>query len=99
MPDTNLTDPMGSPRHARGMKRPPLPVRIAILVAALALLGLAMCARSKPPAQPAANPPTQAPSAEDNGGSGTPQKVEEEGDMSKRKPNHFPATKAPGPIY
>ena len=99
MADTNLTHPEGSSRHARGMKRPPLPVRVGILVAALALLGLAMCARSKPPAQPAATPPAPTQQVPDAEPKTEPPQVEE-GDMSKQKPrDHFPATKAPGRIY
>ena len=82
------------------MKRPPPAVRVAVLIAAVACLGLTMCARTqKPPpnppvqqhqqqAQPAKpqQPPPQAPALE-------------EGDMAKRKPTYFPATKAPGGMY
>jgi len=70
---------------------------VAVLVGAVACLGLTMCARTqKPPPQqsrpqqaqpqPQPNPPPQAPALE-------------EGDMAKRKPTYFPATKAPGGMY
>ncbi|HEU0037552.1 MAG TPA: hypothetical protein VFQ53_43375 [Kofleriaceae bacterium] len=88
------------------MKRPPPALRIAILVAAVACLGLAMCARSKPaPTNPPASqvqqaptPETQPSNEEQNGGSGTEMK-REEGKMGKQPRESFPATKAPGMMY
>jgi len=63
------------------MKRPPPGLRVAIVVAAVACLGLTMCARTPKP--PPAAPKKAAPQLE-------------EGKMSKQKPTYFPATKAPG---
>jgi len=67
------------------MKRPPHGLRVAILVAAVACLGLTMCARTAKP--PPANTPAQQQPAKP-----------EEGKMAKQKPTYFPATKAPGGI-
>ncbi len=65
-------------------RRPPAPVRLLVLVAAIACLGLAMCAHSdKPPRAPANADATHA--APD----GRP----------APDPAYFPATKAAGPIY
>lgn len=73
------------------MKRPPPGLRVAILVAAVACLGLAMCARTaKPPPPPPAPPAASKQAAPEQ---------REEGTMSKQKPTYFPATKAPGGMY
>ena len=95
--------PTGRARVVPDMKRPHPALRAAILVGAVACLGLAMCAHSRAPhvASPA-NPavpskPQQA--GEQAGGEGTPMKLEE-GKMGKREEaGHFSATKAPGPLY
>lgn len=77
--------------------RPRRPLRVAVLIAAVACLGLTMCVRSEKkhaPAKPVPNTQqgqTQEPPPE-------PAKPEE-GDMSKSKPDYFPATKAPGGFY
>jgi hypothetical protein len=71
------------------MKRPPPGLRVAILVAAVACLGLTMCARTAKPPPPPANKPAQQQQQ--------PAKPEE-GQMAKQKPTYFPATKAPGGI-
>ena len=75
---------------------------MAVLVAAVACLGLTMCARTqKPPPNP---PPQQQQQQQQQagsdcgGGCGTPMQLEE-GDMAKRKPTYFPASKAPGGMY
>jgi hypothetical protein len=99
MPDTGLTASDDGLRHHRPMKRPPVPLRIAILVAAVACLGLAMCGRSKqaPPAQPPTNtqqsPDPAAGSAPDPAPATAPAETE------KPKLDPFPATKAPGRLY
>jgi len=67
------------------MKRPPPGLRVAILVAAVACLGLTMCARTAKPPPPPPQQQKQAPPLE-------------EGKMAKQKPTYFPATKAPGGI-
>jgi flagellar basal body L-ring protein FlgH len=77
-------------------ERPPLTLRVFVLIAAIACLGLAMCAyseHSKPPNPPA--PPQQAQPQQAPPQQPQPQKPEE-GKMSKEKPRYFPATKAPG---
>jgi hypothetical protein len=81
------------------MKRPPVPLRIAILVAAVACLGLAMCGRSKqqPPAQPPANTQQANPPAGSDQGS-APATPTADPDV-KPKLDPFPATKAPGRLY
>jgi hypothetical protein len=78
--------------------RPKRPVRIVVLIAAVACLGLTMCVRSeqkRPPATP--RPTTQ------QGQTQEPQPPQQakpdEGDMPKSKPDYFPATKAPGGFY
>jgi len=83
------------------MKRPPVALRVGILVAALALLGLAMCNRSKPAANepaPVQQPATQqqAPATQQEAPADAMEL--EEGKMGK-EPRHFPATKAPGRLY
>jgi hypothetical protein len=82
-------------------KRPPPTLRIAIVIAAVACLGLAMCARSKPQTTPQAapppaqaNPPTQQ-APDDN--SNAPPPIET--GKGKKGEDHFPATKAPGRLY
>jgi hypothetical protein len=83
------------------MKRPPAGVRVAVLVAAVACLGLTMCARTqKPPPNPPAQQQVQGSdgSGSCEGGCGTQMQLEE-GDMAKRKPTYFPASKAPGGMY
>ncbi len=63
------------------------PLRVFILVAAVACLGLAMCAHSQPPVkQPPANT-AQAPAPPDAA------------PKPPVKPTYFEATKAPGGIY
>jgi hypothetical protein len=54
-PDTNLTSSRAPSDHDLRMTRPRAAIRVAILIAAVACLGLAMCARNRPPA----NPPAQ----------------------------------------
>ena len=83
--------------------RPPAPLRLTILVAAITCLGLTMCARTKqassPPAAPAnvANP---APASPDAHPPGTGVRMElEEGVMGKKQPEYLPATKAPPGLY
>jgi hypothetical protein len=79
------------------MKRPPAALRVGILVAAIALLGLAMCNRSKPAAtQPPAPQPQPATQQQEAAPPDAPEV--EEGKMGK-EPRHFPATKAPGRLY
>jgi len=89
------------------VKRPSPPLRVAILIAAIACLGLAMCHRTKPqPTQPATAPANQAPlpqntapaAPEEGGSSGTPMKIEE-GKTKDAPRESFPATKAPGRLY
>lgn len=74
------------------MRRPSAPVRVFILVAAVACLGLAMCAHSQQPA-PAANtaqvPQAQAAQPPDAAPAPPP----------PPKPTYFNATKAPGGLY
>lgn len=90
-------------------ERPPLTIRVFVLIAAIACLGLAMCAyseRSKPAEKPVET--QQAPEATPSNTAAKPaaqpqqqapqpppQKLEE-GKMGKEKPRYFPATKAPG---
>jgi hypothetical protein len=98
MPDTNLTQPRAESGHDRDVTRPHPTLRVAILVAAVACLGLAMCARSRPTqTAPTQQAPTQAPQTPQQPGSATPQL--EEGKMGKEEPERFPATKAPGRMY
>ncbi len=66
-------------------RRPPVLVRVLVLLGAIACLSLAMCAHAPRPAAPSNTahasgaPPDAAPRATD--------------------PEYFPATKAAGPIY
>ena len=70
--------------------RPPISVRIGVLVAAVACLGLAMCARSE-----RAKPTTPA-----NAQQAAPQAAQpQQAAKPAPKPEYFPATKAAGPIY
>jgi hypothetical protein len=81
------------------MKRPPVALRVGIVVAALALLGLAMCNRSKPVAnEPAPQQQPQQPPATQQQEAPADAPEVEEGKMGK-EPRHFPATKAPGRLY
>ena len=73
------------------MRRPSAPVRVFILVAAVACLGLAMCAHSQQPA-PATNT-IQAPQAQ------TAQPPDAAPAPPPAKPTYFNATKAPGGLY
>lgn len=65
-------------------RRPPRPVRLLVLLGAIACLGLAMCAH-------AAHPPKGAPA---NASGAAPDARSPAND-----PAYFPATKAAGPIY
>lgn len=79
------------------LRPPPRPLRIAVLIAAIACLGLTMCVRSeqKPaPARPAARPAPQAQSPE-----APAPKPAAETKAPPPKPDYFPATKAPGEMY
>lgn len=76
------------------MKRPPPSLRVAILIAAVACLGLAMCARTPsssttPP--PPANAGPQAPEP-----AAPPDAAPE---PATPRIDSFPATKAPGRLY
>jgi len=75
---------------------------VAVLVAAVACLGLTMCARTQkppPPKQTQTQTQTQQqPPPQASDPNGAPMQVEE-GDMAKRKPTYFPASKAPGGMY
>ncbi len=67
-------------------------IRVFVLIAAVACLGLAMCAyteRAKPAETQPANPPAQ--QAKPQQQTQQPQKPKPED-----KPRYFPATKAPG---
>jgi hypothetical protein len=86
------------------MKRPPAALRVGIVVAALALLGLAMCNRSKPAANEPApvQQPQQPPATQQQEAPADAPAVEEEGPgqgKMGKEPQHFPATKAPGRLY
>jgi hypothetical protein len=78
------------------LRAPRRPVRIAILIAAIACLGLTMCVRSEQkhapakPSPPAQAAPQQAPNTPAQ--QQTPAKPE-------RDPRYFNATKAPGGMY
>ena len=80
--------------------RPPISVRIGVLVAAVACLGLAMCAHSEH-AKP--NPPANAqPQAAPQQAAPQPQQAAPQPQQAAKpepKPEYFPATKAAGPIY
>jgi len=84
------------------MKRPPPALRVAILVAAVACLGLTMCARNRPPLPPQ-QPQQQVQQPQQQQPQPPPQQTappaQEEGNMAKQKPTYFPATKAPGGFY
>ena len=73
----------------RSDRRPPRPVRYAVLAAAIACLGLAMCAHADHPAKVMSNrtPTGAAPDAAPGAAS------------APADPAYFPATKAAGPIY
>jgi hypothetical protein len=77
-----------------------MPIRVFVLIAAVACLGLAMCAyseRSKPVEKPVETKPAQLAQPQQQAPQTPPQqKKPDEGDMSKKKPTYFPATKAPG---
>jgi hypothetical protein len=96
-PDTNLTLARESSEHDSRMTRPRAAIRIAVLVAAVACLGLAMCARTRPVANAPANPPkTQVmpqPQVQPQTQQQAPQPPPPE------NPRTFPATKAPGRLY
>jgi hypothetical protein len=81
------------------MKRPPPAVRVGIVVAAVALLGLAMCNRSKPPATTTPPDPTTQQQQAPQTAPADAAPALEEGKMGKEPPRHFPATKAPGKLY
>jgi hypothetical protein len=71
----------------RTNRRPPRPIRLAVLAAAVSCLALAMCAHADHPGKVMSNrtpgaAPDAAPAA-----------------ASPREPAYFPATKAAGPIY
>jgi len=103
-PDTNLTSSHAASSYDGVVNRRPRPaLRVVILIAAIACLGLAMCARTRPPQpNPPATPAIQsAPNTPDGpeqgGGTGTQQL--EEGKLKDRERDRFPATKAPGRLY
>jgi hypothetical protein len=76
------------------LRRPSKPWRIAIVIAAVACLGLTMCVGSeqkRAPAKPAAQPATQA----QEPAPPPPQSAQ----PPAPKPDYFPATKAPGGMY
>ena len=82
------------------MSRPPAPLRVFILIAAVACLGLAMCAHSQPPQAPAntaaqpqqpAQVPAQTPAPAD--AAAPPQQA------AKPRPEYFAPTKAPSRLY
>jgi hypothetical protein len=68
-------------------RRPPLPIRIAVLLAAIACLALAMCAHAPKPANAPAN------------ASGAAAKSAPDAAPRANDPAYFPATKAAGAIY
>ena len=74
-------------------QRPARPIRIAVLVAAVACLGLAMCTRTQ-------SSPTQQPPV-NHGGTPTAKATAAPADAAPPEPPpyYFSATKAPGPIY
>lgn len=81
------------------MRRPPAPLRVFILIAAVACLGLAMCAHSQPPRAPAntaqPQPPPQAPAqtqAPADAAAPPPQ-------AANPRPEYFAPTKAPSRLY
>ncbi len=84
------------------MRRPPPAVRVVILVAAVACLGLAMCVRSQPPPKPPAPAAQAQPPAQPDAGEsvGMPM-MKEPGKMGKKEKDrdYFPATKAPPQLY
>ena len=65
--------------------RPARPIRILVLLLAIASLALVMCTRSQPPATPINK-------SGPNAAAATP-------DAGAPPPAYFPATKAAGPIY
>jgi hypothetical protein len=86
--------------------RPPRPVRVAVLVAAVACLGLTMCAHSRGPSSSGAQDTTQqaayAPqAAPSHDGRAQPKTASIPADAERAAPPdyYFSATKAPGPIY
>ena len=68
------------------------PLRIAILIAAIACLGLTMCVSSQKQPAPATAAPTQAAPQP-----ATPDAQQQQGQM--KEPRYFNATKAPGGMY
>jgi hypothetical protein len=71
--------------------QPPRLVRTGVLVTAVACLGLAMCARAKPPAPPAPAQPLSNQQARPLPPDAAP--------APPARPTYFPATKAPAQLY
>lgn len=97
MPDTNLTSARAASEHDHRMTRPRAAIRIAVLVAAVACLGLAMCARTRPVANAPANPTQAAPQPVPQTQPQTQQAPQPP--PPRDEPRTFPATKAPGRLY
>jgi len=82
-------------------KRPPAPVRIAVLLVAVAALGLTMCVRTEhaPKTTPATQVPT--PAIAPSAATQAPERAAPPDAAPKPPPprDYFPATKAAGAFY